>query len=142
MRVLVLMGLILGAPAGAHAQAIPEGVYQRTDGPADICGLKAPDAPGIMEQARLSPDFHPRDIGSDRFELFETRPIERQLVITRPGEPAHPAVSCRSLVRDDHGGMRMVRSLRCDASKEACDALFWEFRALDERALQSIRSGG
>ena len=38
------VALALLAPAGAHAQSVPEGIHSLDDGPATMCGLAGVDA--------------------------------------------------------------------------------------------------
>jgi len=104
-----------------------------------MCGLEGRDALDLMEKARKSQELHRVDIQSSRFELFETAKPKYQLVITRPSEPAYPAVSCRHVYEQD-GALQMDRSMRCDAGRAACDALFLEFQALDEKMKQAVQS--
>ena len=133
MRVSIIVALVLAASAGgANGQAIPEGVYSPGEGPSELCGVHGENVAELARKVRASPEFAARDIGSDRFELFETTPLRRQFVFTREGEAAHPTTTCREMVQRD-GAVGMQRSIRCEADRAACDALYLEFRSLDER---------
>jgi hypothetical protein len=123
----------------AAAQTVPEGIHRPGSDHEQMCGLEGRDALDLMEKARKSRELHRVDIQSPRFELFETAKPKYQLVITRPSEPAHPAVSCRHVYEED-GATQMERSMRCDASRAACDALFLEFQALDEQMKRALQS--
>ena len=132
----------LWAPAAA-AQRVPEGIHSIQSGPVEMCGIRGRDLGAYVAALRTSPAHRPEAIGSDRFELFVAKEGWDQIVLTRPTEPAHPAATCRHALRDAEGNFMMERQMRCDASREACDRLFLEFQALDERMRQEIatRSG-
>ena len=59
---------------------------------------------------------------------------------TPPGHPAHPAAVKRTLVEKD-GKLTMNMSVLCQAGKAACDKLVAQFRELNEKLSQSMRSG-
>ena len=139
LSTILLAAIILfGSPSRASAQLVPEGIHQEARGPAELCGLTAPDALQFMELLRTSPEVQSIPIESDRFELFAADDHMKQWVITRPSEPAHPAVTCRHAFEGPDGSWYQTRSMRCDASREACDRLFIEFQELDERLRQSL----
>lgn len=107
-----------------------------------MCGLVGDNATALLAAARQSSDLSPVVIDSDRFEMFEgTDPIRYQLVATLPTEPAHPAVACRELYYEGDN-LRMKRSLRCDADRADCDALFLEFQAIDAQFSEELRRLG
>src|SRR4030095_746887 len=58
---------------------------------------------------------------------------------TPPGHPAHPAVVKRSVVSLG-GGIGIDMTALCEAAKSACDKLMAEFKELNQRMSQSIRS--
>lgn len=58
---------------------------------------------------------------------------------TPPDHPAHPAVVRRALVQKD-GALNMDMTALCQASKEACDKLMGEFKALNARMSAEMRS--
>ena len=139
MRVWLIIAIATAAmPQDVAAQAVPEGIHRYADGPAEMCGLVGRNASDLIDQARKSNTLQPRDIGSDRFELFESDPPTFQLVVTRPSELAHPAASCRHTFEQD-GQVMMKRSLRCDAGRAECDALFLEFQALDDALTSALK---
>jgi len=135
----VLVALIGHSPSTSLAQAVSEDIHDDVSGPVEMCGVKAADAASLLEAIRRDGRFRALDSGSERFELFATEDHHIQWVATRPGEAAFPAVTCRR-VYEDNGGVKMDRRLRCDASREACDALFLEFQALDNSLKAEIRS--
>lgn len=134
--------LLLGLASSAAAQSVPEGVHRLADGPSAMCGIVGTNATELVETARQSPDLRPVTISSDRFELFEGGdPVRFQLVATLPAEKAFPAVSCRELY-ETGGALRMKRSMRCDADRTDCDALFQEFQALDAEFKRLMQGEG
>ncbi|WP_324134445.1 hypothetical protein [Bosea sp. (in: a-proteobacteria)] len=141
-RLILAIATILNAVTPSSAQTVPDGIYRRADGPAKMCGLIGRNATDVLAQARQSPDFRViPNLSSDRFEMFETirgEPFKFQLVATRPSEPAFPAVTCRELYQGG-GGLRMTRTMQCDADRAACDALFLEFQAFDAQLTQTLR---
>lgn len=140
-RLVLAVALLLGAVSPSGAQSVPEGIHSLAVGPATMCGIVGADATDLLATARRSPDLRAVPIPSDRFEMFEGGdPLRYQLVATLPTEPAHPAVSCRELY-EEGGTLRMKRSMRCDAERADCDALFQEFQALDAEATRMMRGG-
>jgi hypothetical protein len=138
-RALALCLMLLPS-AGACAQAEPEG-YQ---GPTSMCGLEGTGAADLADKVRalkLGVQDIPRP---ERFEAYadETaRPrVLKQWLITRPSEPAHPAVTCRRSVFED-GRASLQRSTRCEGPEAACEALMQELYELDQRAAQTLRGG-
>ena len=120
------------------AQQVPEGIHQIAEGPAEMCGLVGQNAAELVERARQSSSLKATPIDSDRFEFFATEDHSYQLVATLPSEPAYPAVSCRHTYEKD-GALRMARSMRCDAGRAECDALFLEFQELDAEMTRRLR---
>lgn len=140
-RLVLAVALIVGASSPSGAQSVPEGVRRLTDGPAAMCGIVGTDASDLLATARQSAYLRAVPIPSDRFEMFEGgEPVQYQLVATLPTEPAYPAVSCRELY-EEGGALRMKRSMRCDAERADCDALFQEFQALDAEATRAMQGG-
>jgi len=87
--------------------------------------------------------LHRQDAGP-HFEAFDSDMTDREMVqwaFTLPGEAAYPAVTCRHVYKTAGGAWRMERDMRCDASRAACDALFIQFRDLDEQARQELQRG-
>src|SRR5688572_27264612 len=141
IRPLMFLFLIAIAPSPAAAQTVPEGIHSDAEGPSTICGLTGSDAVHLMRQVRASPTLTEQAIQSDRFELYASAIRGDSFVqwaLTRQTEPAHPAVTCRHVYREDDGSWYQRRGMRCDAGREACDRLFTEFRELDERVRQEM----
>ncbi len=123
---------LVASPQAAGAQSVPEGVHQNATGPAEICGLSARDAEELAQKVRTAPHLRPVATGSSRFDAYDTADGLTQFVVTRPSEPAHPAVTCREGYQED-GAWMTRRTMRCDAGREACDKLFLEFQEVDEQ---------
>lgn len=141
-RTLLAVAALLLAASPSSGQSVPEGIHSLADGPAEMCGIVGADAVDLVVTARRSSALRAVPILSDRFEMFEGgEPLRYQLIATLPTEPAHPAVSCRE-VYEEGGAFRMKRSMRCDADRADCDALFREFQALDAEVTRAIRGGG
>jgi hypothetical protein len=66
---------------------------------------------------------------SDGFEV-NTADRMREFVTTLENNPAHPAAACREITREN-GELRLTRYMNCSGSREACNWLFLDFRALD-----------
>lgn len=140
-RLVLTVALLLGGVSPSSAQSVPEGVHRLADGPAAMCGIVGANAADLLATARRSPNLRAVPIPSDRFEMFEgDQPLPYQLVATLPSEPAHPAVSCREIY-EEGGTLRLRRSMRCDADRADCDALFLEFQTLDAEMTRAIRGG-
>jgi hypothetical protein len=142
MRSLKLAAMVFAAGCQISAtQEVPEGIHSEARGPSEMCGLVGRDAPDLLAQAKASSDLTQVPIETERFVLFANADHSYQLVATTASEAAYPAVSCRHTYEQD-GRMRLRRSLRCDAGRAVCDALFLEFQALDAEMAQDIRGGG
>jgi hypothetical protein len=139
MRRLGSFGAAVAAVAQlSAAQQVPEGVHREATGPSEMCGIAGRDALDIVAQAKTSDDLRPIPIGTERFIMFANADQSYQLVATTPSEAAYPAVTCRHTYERD-GSVRMNRSMRCDAGRAECDALFLEFQALDAELTRSLR---
>jgi hypothetical protein len=124
---------------GASAQAVAEGFHSLSAGPETICGITAASASEFrlkIRQAGLT--FQD---GGPRFDVYLSPSAGDDMVqwaVTKAGEPAFPAVTCRHMYKTTDGAWMQDRKMRCDASREACDALFVEFQQLDERMRGAI----
>jgi hypothetical protein len=142
MRTLKLTAIVLAAVSQLSAtQQVPEGIHSEARGPSEMCGLVGRDALDLVAQAKASSHLSEVAIETERFVMFANADHSYQLVATTASETAYPAASCRHTFEED-GQVRMIRSLRCDAGRAACDALFLEFQALDAGVTRQIRGGG
>lgn len=141
LRFILAVVMLLTAFRPSSAQIVPDNVYSPANGPAEMCGIVGRDAADLLAKARQSADLRAANISSDRFELFEGgNPLRFQLLATLPAEPAFPAVSCREVYEKD-GALQMKRTMRCDADRTACDALFLELQDLDAQVTRAMRGG-
>ena len=138
-KLSALLALLLAtAPGTALSQAVPEGVHRDASGPFEMCGFAATDVADLKAKVRESERFQQTPIDTDRFELYSASDPLQQITFTNSSEAAYPAVTCRHLYEED-GRLRMARSMRCDAGREECDALFIEFRELDAQMTRSLQ---
>jgi hypothetical protein len=120
------------------AQAVPEGVHTDAAGPSNICGISGENALAIRQKLKADPMIAEKPSGSERFETYFSSAEPKQWTVTTPKNAAYPAVTCVYLY-NSAGGTDMSRDMRCDASRAACDALFKEFEANDEKIRRQIR---
>ena len=133
-----IVSVVLLFPSPVLSQALPEGVHSDSTGPSDECGVSGNDALDIRAKLKKDPTIVEKPSGSSRFETFFASAGGKQWTVTTKGDAAYPAVTCVRLF-DSGGGTEMEREMRCDASREACDALFLEFQASDEEIRRQIK---
>jgi len=122
----------------ALAQTVPEGVHTDANGPSSVCGVTGEDALAIRGKLRGDANIVEKPSGSARFETYFSSAERKQWTVTTPKDAAYPAVTCVYLYNSG-GGTDMSREMRCDASREACDALFEEFRTNDAKIRAEIK---
>lgn len=141
MRLMVCSALISLCLPQSTGLPSTDRVHQGATGPAEMCGLSAHNALAFMEVVRTSQEF---EAGPD-VEGFESYVAEgdtlRQILLTRPSEPAHPTVTCRQILSGPQGP-EMQRNMRCEASRAACDALFLDVQQSDDALRRSLQRGG
>jgi len=113
-------------------------VHSEADGPSNLCGISGDNALAIREKLKSDPTIVEKPSGSSRFETYFSSVETKQWTVTTEKEAAYPAVTCVRLYIAG-GGTNMERNMRCDASREACDALFLEFEAHDEQLRKQIK---
>jgi hypothetical protein len=113
-------------------------VHTDATGPSNICGVVGADALAIRSKLRADPNIAEKPSGSARFETYVSSTEPKQWTVTTTKDAAYPAVTCAYLYNSG-GGTDMSREMRCDASREACDTLFEEFQANDEKIIARIR---
>jgi hypothetical protein len=133
----VLPGLLI-MHSPALAQAVPEGVHTDAAGPSSVCGMTGENALAIRTKLKADPNIVEKPSGSERFETYFSSTESKQWTVTTTKDAAYPAVTCVYLY-DSGGGTDMSRQMRCDASRQACDALFQEFEANDAKIRAQIR---
>jgi hypothetical protein len=135
-----MLVILLATSPAANTQTISEDIHTDAQGPSTMCGMTGRDANELMTLVRASRKFKAQPIASTRFEVFSNRKSTMQWVLTKRGEYAYPAASCREFYTDSDGGTSQKRDMRCDASREACDRLFAEFQQLDQLMIGSLRN--
>jgi hypothetical protein len=137
-RIWLVVSVLLAVHSPTLAQAVPEGVHKDATGPSNICGISGENALAIRGKLKSNPTIVEKPSGSDRFETYFSSVERKQWTVTTIMDAAYPAVSCVYLFNSG-GGADMQREMRCDASREACDALFQQFEANDEKIRKQIR---
>lgn len=134
----LLLAVSLIGRSPALAQAVPEGVHTDAHGLSSVCGISGNGALAIRAKLRNNTAIVEKPSGSKRFETYFSMVESKQWTVTTPADAAYPAVTCVYLY-DSGGGTDMSREMRCDASREACDALFREFEASDAKIREQIK---
>lgn len=128
-RLILLAALTMGQVSDLDA-IFPDLLLTEANGPPSMCGLSAGDTDGLRKSVRTTPRLTKAAIKSDGFEVYDTSDRMQEFVITLETNPAHPAVACREITREN-GELRLTRYMNCGGSREACNRLFLDFRALD-----------
>ena len=128
-RLILLAALATGQLSDLD-DMFPELLLTEANGPPSMCGLSADDTEGLTQLVRTTPSLAKAAVKSDGFEVYDTADRMREFVITLEANPAHPAVACREITREN-GELRLTRYMNCSGSREACNRLFLDFRALD-----------
>jgi hypothetical protein len=104
---------------------------------AELCGEPISDFPALI--ASLSAPRPDRIQESDKYIAVKGRSGLITWTVTKPGNPAHPAVVCRQATKRD-GAWYVTSESSCAGPKDACNAMMAEFNALDETMRKSIES--
>lgn len=107
---------------GAAALAFPS-VAQ-----ANFCGVAGNSAQEIAANVVKMKQFR-RFGGNGRFVSYFNQRAVLTLLVTKPGNKAHPAVACRRMTR--RSDWDASHSIKCEASRDACRAFFAEFKVHD-----------
>lgn len=137
-RILPVVFVAFLWPWAALAQAVPEGVHSDATGPSDVCGITGEDALAIRAKLRTDPSIIEKPSDSPRFETYFSTVETKQWTVTTRRDAAYPAATCVHLFTSQQG-TDMKREMRCDASRQACDALFRQFEASDAAIREQIR---
>jgi hypothetical protein len=124
-----LVSLSLLLPPQAIAEPVPESARAASD----LCGVTGESVAAIRDKLSADPSVERRDADADRFETYYSSIDMKQWTFTKQNDPAHPAGTCVRIFSAG-GGAMIERQMRCDASREACDALAREFQTKDESA--------
>jgi len=130
--------ILLATPmTPVDAQLVPEGVHRQAQGPSTLCDITGRDALDLRRQVTTSSAYR-LAAQTERFDLYVSADEMDQWLFTHAMEPANPAATCRRLSQDAAGAWSIRRQLRCDATRDACDRLFLELRALDDQTRQAF----
>ena len=134
----ILALLLAPSHSPLTAQALLEGIHSEAQGESSVCGIAGSNALDIRDALRSDPTINEEPSPSERFETYFSSTESKQWTVTTKADAAYPAVTCVHLFTSD-GGTDMLRQMRCDASRDACDALFLEFRAHDDGIRKQLR---
>lgn len=112
------------AVLGAAAFAFPS-VAQ-----ANFCGVAGSTAQEIAANVVKTKQFKKYG-GNARFVSYFNRKDVLTLLVTKPGNKAHPAVACRRVTRKSD--WEASHSIKCEAGQDACRAFFAEFKIHDKQ---------
>lgn len=96
---------------------------------ANFCNVTGGTAQEIAANVVKSKDFA-RIGGNARFVGYFNKKAMVRLAVTRPGNKAHPAVACLHFTRKT-GDWQAWTTIKCEASRSACNALLDEFKILE-----------
>src|SRR5437762_1413827 len=95
---------------------------------ADFCRV-AGNSPQEIGANVLKSKAFKRIGGNAHFVGYFNQKAILQLIVTRPGHPAYPAVACQR-ASDRSGTWEVSISLKCQASQDACNTLYQDFKIL------------
>jgi hypothetical protein len=137
-KIWPFLSALLVVHSPTQSQTVPEGVHTDANGPSTICGITGENALAIRAKLKTDSTIVEKPSGSSRFETYFSTTEPKQWTVTTTKEAAYPAVTCVYLYNSG-GGTDMSREMRCDASREACDALFKEFETNDAKIRAEIK---
>jgi hypothetical protein len=100
-------------------------------------GIGYPTVAAALEALRARSDVNISVQGG--WTIVDDRSANALWSFTPPNHPAHPAAVKRTIVSRD-GGIGIDMTALCQAVKAACDNLMAEFKELNKRMSQSMRS--
>ena len=92
-----------------------------------------------LETLRAKPGVKIQTTEPDRWTIV-SEPGDIQWSFTPSGHYAHPAVVRRTIKVNSEGGVYIEMTALCQAEKVSCDKLVEEFKELNERIRQSVKS--
>ena len=133
--------LLVLADSGAHASPRPansmlEGHPKPDSEYAKTFGYPTVAAALLALRAR-------RDVSISEqkgWTIVDDKPNYTIWSFTPQGHPAHPTGVKRVIVQDGSGALRIIMTERCEAEATACERLLKDFRVLNERVREEIRS--
>jgi hypothetical protein len=129
---LMLFAALAAGQLSGIEDLFPNLLLSEATAPPAMCGLSANSTEELAQAVRTAPRFAKASISSDRFEVYGTSDRMQEFVLTRDGQPAHPAVACRE-IRNENGALELKRYMNCSGPREACNQLFLDFRTLDSQ---------
>jgi hypothetical protein len=96
---------------------------------ANFCGVAGSSAQEIAANVVKTKQLK-RFGGNARFVSYFNQKAVLTLLVTRPGNKAHPAVACRRMTRGS-GDWQAWHTIECEASRDACRAFLAEFKVHD-----------
>lgn len=133
----VRVALVLMLPFVAACVADGPTASRKVHGPLTICGLTGDSPEDLLRQVRAMPGS--KRIGeTDRFFGYVVGSGKVTFTFTKPADPAHPAVACRTISQKPDGSLSVSTHLICGASKSACDKLRGEFAEIDQQMKAAI----
>ena len=120
------------------AQSVPEGIHSIAKGSEEICGVTAASAVDFENKVKAAPTA--RAFGeTNEFTIYDGPAQMTQWVFAKPSYRAYPMATCRR-VFVENGNTMMDRKMRCDDTREDCDAAFVQFNDLDQQAIAAVRT--
>lgn len=96
---------------------------------ANFCNVAGSTPQEIVANVVKSKDFT-RIGGNARFVGYFNKKAMVRLAVTKPGNKAHPAAACLHFTRKT-GDWEAWTTIKCQASRNACNALLDEFKVLE-----------
>lgn len=135
MRCLALLVFCL-AEASSFAQT---GVPAETVPPTPNASIGYPTVQAALEVLQAKPGVQIQITKPDAWTIAN-EPGDVQWSFTPSSHSAYPAVVRRVIKMKPDGGIFIEMSGLCEAEKAACDKLMADFKELNERIGQSVRS--
>ncbi|MDP9137760.1 MAG: hypothetical protein M3N38_06245 [Pseudomonadota bacterium] len=110
--------------------------FSRQGEAAAICGVRF-ESPGQIELFLKRQRGLKRTINADQYYGYAEKGGLKFWLFTKPGNPAHPSVSCRRAVQID-GSWRMHANIMCRQGKRKCGAIAAQFKQLDRQMKKDI----
>jgi hypothetical protein len=129
---LMLFAALAAGQLSGIEELFPDLLLSAATSPPSMCGLSADSTEELAQAVRKASRLAKASVISDRFEVYGTSDRMQEFVLTRDGQPAHPAVACRE-IRNENGALELKRYMNCSGPREACNQLFLDFRTLDSQ---------
>lgn len=127
MRGLFLVAALLTAPAARAQEPIPES-------PTDTIGY--PTVAAALQDLTHRTNFDVSVQGG--WTVVQDRANATLWSFAPPNNPAYPAVVRRQLANEG-GAVNLHMSVKCEASKAACDQLVRDFQKLNGEMIAAVR---